>query len=270
MEAAEIQPMMEATGGELIEIPRGLQKTAAQYEKHERPRLRRLAGLSAHARPHRSELPNWSPSASPKAYRKNHHARRRQATRGTSIPFDTERLDRLMDEAGIDVLFATSKHNVQYLLGGHRAFFFDNMDAMGLSRYLPVWSIPRARPQGRPISATGWRTSRSENEPFWVRRRRPTRPARSTSWRRPSTTCAAGVKTKRSAPSSRSCRSMRATRCARRSPEARSRMRYSCSSGCVRSRRPDELEKLRIASERVIDSMLAVIANHGPGATKAS
>jgi Xaa-Pro aminopeptidase len=31
---------------------------------------------------------------------------------------------------------------------------------------------------------------------------------------------------------------------------------------------PEELEKLRIASERVIDSMLAVIAHHGPGATK--
>jgi Xaa-Pro dipeptidase len=54
------------------------------------------------------------------------------------IPFDTARLDRLMDEAGMDVLIATSKHNVQYLLGGHRAFFFDTMDAMGLSRYLPV------------------------------------------------------------------------------------------------------------------------------------
>ena len=40
-------------------------------------------------------------------------------------PFDSARLDRLMDEAGIDVLLATSKHNVQYLLGGHRAFFFD-------------------------------------------------------------------------------------------------------------------------------------------------
>jgi len=31
---------------------------------------------------------------------------------------------------------------------------------------------------------------------------------------------------------------------------------------------PVELEKLRIASERVIDSMLAVIASHGPGASK--
>ena len=59
-----------------------------------------------------------------------------------SIPFDADRLDRLMDEAGIDVLLATSKHNVQYLLGGHRAFFFESMDAMGLSRYLPVLVYP--------------------------------------------------------------------------------------------------------------------------------
>src|SRR5262249_59310896 len=31
---------------------------------------------------------------------------------------------------------------------------------------------------------------------------------------------------------------------------------------------PDELQKLRIASELVIDSMKAVIAAHGPGTTK--
>ena len=29
-----------------------------------------------------------------------------------AIPFDHARLDRLMEEAGIDVLLATSKHNV--------------------------------------------------------------------------------------------------------------------------------------------------------------
>ena len=34
------------------------------------------------------------------------------------VPFDSGLVDRLMDEAGIDVLVATSKHNVQYLLGG--------------------------------------------------------------------------------------------------------------------------------------------------------
>ena len=47
---------------------------------------------------------------------------------------------------GIDVLLATSKHNVQYLLGGYRSFFFDYMDAIGVSRYLPVFVYPKGKP----------------------------------------------------------------------------------------------------------------------------
>ncbi len=54
-------------------------------------------------------------------------------TSGLKIPFDHQRLDRLMDEAGIDVIVATSKHNCQYLTGGHRANFFDYMDATGIT-----------------------------------------------------------------------------------------------------------------------------------------
>jgi Xaa-Pro aminopeptidase len=49
-------------------------------------------------------------------------------------PFDTDRLDSLLEEEGIDVLVATSKHNVEYLLGGYRFFFFDYTDALGVSR----------------------------------------------------------------------------------------------------------------------------------------
>jgi Xaa-Pro aminopeptidase len=61
-------------------------------------------------------------------------------------PFDTQRLDALLEEEDIDVLVATSKHNVQYLLGGYRFFFFDYMDAIGVSRYLPVLVYHRGRP----------------------------------------------------------------------------------------------------------------------------
>lgn len=63
------------------------------------------------------------------------------------LPFDAERLDRLMDEAGIDVLVATSKHNVQYLLGGYRFFFFETMDAIGVSRYLPALVYRKGKPE---------------------------------------------------------------------------------------------------------------------------
>ena len=61
-------------------------------------------------------------------------------------PFDTARLDSLLENEGIDVLVATSKHNVQYLLGGYRFFFFDYMDAIGVSRYLPVVVYQKGRP----------------------------------------------------------------------------------------------------------------------------
>ena len=72
-------------------------------------------------------------------------------------PFDTNHLDELLEAAGIDLLLATSKHNVQYLTGGHRAFFFDYMDAVGITRYLPVLVYPKGRLKRRRSSAITWR-----------------------------------------------------------------------------------------------------------------
>src|SRR5260370_29712134 len=92
----------------------------------------------------------------------------KQASAAPKIPFDPERLDRLMDEAGIDVLVATSKHNVQYLLGVHRAFFFESMDAMGLSRYLPVLVYPKGASQKAAFFGHRMEGFQKENEPFWV------------------------------------------------------------------------------------------------------
>lgn len=67
-------------------------------------------------------------------------------TIATTAPFHTAKLDRLMDEAGFDVLIATSRHNVQYLLGGYRFFFFDVMEAIGTSRYLPMFVYQKGHP----------------------------------------------------------------------------------------------------------------------------
>jgi Xaa-Pro aminopeptidase len=60
--------------------------------------------------------------------------------------FDCARLDRLMEDAGLDVVLATSRHNVQYLLGGYRCFFFESIEALGTSRYLPIVVYPKGRP----------------------------------------------------------------------------------------------------------------------------
>ncbi len=83
-------------------------------------------------------------------------------------PFDTALLDRCMEEAGIDILLATSKHNVQYLLGGHRAMFFGYMDAIGLSRYLPVFIYPRGRPEQAAYIGHRLETPQREVRPFWT------------------------------------------------------------------------------------------------------
>src|SRR6218665_185161 len=62
-------------------------------------------------------------------------------------PFDSGLLDRVMQERGLDVLFVSSKHNIQYFLGGYRFFMFDYMDATGLSRYLPILIYIRGHPE---------------------------------------------------------------------------------------------------------------------------
>jgi hypothetical protein len=54
---------------------------------------------------------------------------------GSHVRFDA---DRLMDEAGLEVLVATSEHNVQYLPGGHRAFYGDRARGRLRGRHLAI------------------------------------------------------------------------------------------------------------------------------------
>src|SRR5690349_22023560 len=83
------------------------------------------------------------------------------------IPFNTAHLDSLLDASGIDVLVATSKHNVQYLLGGYRFFFFDYMDAIGTSRYLPVVVYVAGKPEQAAYIGHRLETHEKELGKFW-------------------------------------------------------------------------------------------------------
>ncbi len=189
--------------------------------------------------------------------------------RQDTAPFDTALLDRLMDEADIDVLVATSKHNVQYLLGGHRAFFFESMDAMGLSRYLPVFVYQKGAPQKAGFFGHRMEGFQNEVKPFWV----------------------AEVNTKSSGAVDVMEKAVDYLR--RLVPNAK---RIAIETAFIpldsaavlrkafpnaetvdalfvlerlRARKtPHELEMLKIASDAVIDSMEAVFQNFGPGATK--
>ena len=84
-------------------------------------------------------------------------------------PFDTARLDTLLEDEGIDALVATSKHNVQYLLGGYRFCFFDYMDAIGVSRYLPVVVYQKGRPDNSAYIGCHLESHEKQLGKFWPR-----------------------------------------------------------------------------------------------------
>ena len=83
------------------------------------------------------------------------------------IPFDVNRLDKLLDDAGIDVLVATSKHNVQYLLGDYKFFFFEAMDAIGVNRYLPAVVYQKGKPESAAYVGNSMEAYEKELGKFW-------------------------------------------------------------------------------------------------------
>jgi Xaa-Pro aminopeptidase len=83
------------------------------------------------------------------------------------VPFDHAYLDRLMDEAELDCLIATSKHNTQYLLGGYRFFFYETMDAIGVTRYQNAVVYQKGRPENAAYIGAGMENFELELGRFW-------------------------------------------------------------------------------------------------------
>jgi len=184
-------------------------------------------------------------------------------------PFDTARLDALLEDQGIDILLATSKHNVQYLLGGYRFFFFDYMDAFGVSRYLPVLVYQKGRPDNSAYIGYTLENYEEQLGKFWPR------VVKTTAGDSPGAIQQAIEHIKdlpdRSATSASrrpSCLGTPESCCRTDSAIARSSTPIFRWSGCVREKPKAELALLREASERVVASMLAVFDGCAPGQTK--
>jgi Xaa-Pro aminopeptidase len=193
-----------------------------------------------------------------------------QTAKALAIPFDHQRLDRLMDEAGIDVLLATSKHNVQYLLGGHRANFFDYMDATGVTRYLPVFVYAKGQPEKAAYIGHRLEGFQHQAKPLWTPETQ-TNTAGSVDAMQKAVDYIrkAGFKTKRIATEF-GFLPYDASKVLRAGfPDAdwvdglfvleRQRVKKSAA----------ELKMLKFASEAVLESMLATVAKTKPGTSKA-
>jgi Xaa-Pro aminopeptidase len=188
---------------------------------------------------------------------------------GAAPPFDAARLDALLDEAGMDAAVISSKHNIQYLFGGYRFFFFDHFDAIGVSRYLPMLIYVKGRPDQSAYIGHGMETYEKELGKFWT----PAFRGSSTSFDSARLTAdhlaKLGSKVKRVGVERAFLPADAAELMARELP-AVTFVEAHLPLERLRARKSrEELDLLRAASELVVDSMLAVIASHGPGATKA-
>ncbi|MGZ5817036.1 MAG: M24 family metallopeptidase [Croceibacterium sp.] len=186
-----------------------------------------------------------------------------------ATPFDSARLDRLMDEAGIDVLLATSKHNVQYLLGGHRAFFFDYMDAMGLSRYLPIMVYPKGNPERAAYFGHRLENFQQQVKPLWTPQvQASSSGALDTMQKATDYLRSSGVPAKRIGIETTFMPMDAGAALKSALPDAEIKDALVVLERQRLRKSPQELAMLRTASEKVIDAMLSVIASHGPGSTK--
>jgi len=190
-------------------------------------------------------------------------------TESRAIPFDTAKLDLLMEAAGLDILVATSKHNVQYLLGAERAIFFDYMDALGVSRYLPVVIYPKGVPDKAAYIGHRLETDQRAVAPLWVPQVRTEGNGSVDAISK-----AVGLIKDASVPMKRVGVEMpflpmdagRALSDALPDSEIKDALLVLERLRAVKS--SAELARLMKASELVIQSMVEVIENHGPGATK--
>jgi Xaa-Pro aminopeptidase len=59
------------------------------------------------------------------------------------VPFDAKKLADLMEEAGLSLILATTRHNIRYLTGGYAFHFFERFTRIGRSQYLPFVGLPQ-------------------------------------------------------------------------------------------------------------------------------
>ena len=191
------------------------------------------------------------------------------ATVGRPLPFNSVELDGLLESTGIDVVIVTSKHNIQYLLGGYRFFFFNHFDALGVSRYLPILIYRRGRPDLAAYIGNAMEDSEHQNGSFWC----PV--VDTTSWGTLDATALAiqHIRTHGLSASTIGAEfgfmpadAMDALRSA--FPDGRIVEAHMPLERLRAVKRPDELTLIREASELVVDAMRATFAQMHPGMTK--
>ena len=189
-------------------------------------------------------------------------------TTATITPFDQATLDRLLDEQSIDVVIATSRHNVRYLLGSY-SHFHRNFDAIGADRYLPAVAYRRGEPA--EAFAVGAAVDRGQHEvaPPWV----PTLFDTAQSAEETARLVADRLRAQGLARATIAIEgSFAPHRFVAELQAALPGLRLVEAAGVLETlrtiKRPEELTLLREAADGIVAAMAATVATAGPGITK--
>jgi Xaa-Pro aminopeptidase len=192
-----------------------------------------------------------------------------QAAAPSAAPFDTGKLDSLMEEWGLDLLLISSKHNVSYFLGGYRFFFFDYMDAIGLSRYLPLLIYVRGQPDMTTYIGNSMEAYERQLGRFWM----PNVVTGTWGTLDAMQKAVDFIKSLKRAPRRIGVEAAFLPGDAYKKLESHQENVALIDALILlerlRARKSKaELDLLREASDLVVDSMLAVFGSHGPGTSK--
>ncbi len=83
-------------------------------------------------------------------------------------PYDGEKLDRLMEEAGIDLILANTRENVRYLCGGYYFHFHDRFTAMGQGQYMALAGIPRGNVEKSFLIGGSGEIGQAKDQNLWI------------------------------------------------------------------------------------------------------
>jgi Xaa-Pro aminopeptidase len=84
------------------------------------------------------------------------------------LPYDSPKLDSLMEEAGADVLLVGTRHNVRYLCGGYYYHFYERFTAISQAVYTPLLGIPKNQPDKAFYVGIAGEIGQIQDRNIWV------------------------------------------------------------------------------------------------------
>ncbi len=83
-------------------------------------------------------------------------------------PYDSAKLDRLMEEAGADLVLASTRHNIRYLCGGYFFHFHERFTAIGQGQYTPLAGVPRGAPERAFLVGGTGEAGQARDQKLWI------------------------------------------------------------------------------------------------------